>query len=68
MINISDSGNTTIRLATGADGQTGLTKWTVYTYLPEDPTFQNIEEPKYNRIRDLSVVGIKERDDLIGKK
>jgi hypothetical protein len=66
MLKIAKTGNTTIRIASGCN-EAGATEWTVYPYLTKDPTLQQYEPAQQNKIHELNITGLKDKEDLTGR-
>ena len=66
MIKIAEAGNTIIMVATGGVEAKGGTQWTVYPHLVDDPTFQKLTPEQQIRVKELSITGFREKEDLSG--
>ena len=66
MIKVAQEGNTTIQIATG--GSEVGTQWTVYPNLVSDPTFQKFTREQQNKVKELSITGFRDKEDLSGHK
>ncbi|EKD67743.1 MAG: hypothetical protein ACD_48C00239G0001 [uncultured bacterium] len=66
MIQIADKGNTMLRVATGGVEVAGGTRWTVYPEVVSDPTLQKFDPGQQNRIRELSITDLREKEDVSG--
>ncbi|MGA2910511.1 MAG: hypothetical protein ABSE04_01780 [Candidatus Microgenomates bacterium] len=62
MIKIADKGNTVIEIARGS--QENYEQWSVYPHKVDDPTFQKLTNEQQNLAKELSITGIRNREDL----